>query len=79
MTTATEYVVVFVEVPSGSRNKYELDEDRLQHAIHRSLMRSIARTNTQLARLIAHHQLMQAARNVQDLEVAIRAQMWQPL
>jgi CRP/FNR family cyclic AMP-dependent transcriptional regulator len=51
----------------------------LQHAIHRSLMRSIARTNTQLARLISHHKLSEAARNVEDLEVAIRAQMWQPL
>jgi CRP-like cAMP-binding protein len=51
----------------------------LQHAIHRSLMRSISRTNTQLARLIAHHKLGEAARSVQDLEVAIRAQMWQPV
>jgi CRP-like cAMP-binding protein len=51
----------------------------LHHAIHRSLMKSIARTNTQLARLISHHRLTEASRNVQDLEVAIRAQMWQPV
>jgi CRP-like cAMP-binding protein len=51
----------------------------LQHAIHRSLMRSLARTNTQLARLIAHHKLEEAGRDVEHLEVAIRAQMWQPL
>jgi CRP-like cAMP-binding protein len=51
----------------------------LQHAIHRSLMRSLARTNTQLARLIAHHKLEEAERNVEHLEIAIRAQMWQPL
>jgi CRP/FNR family cyclic AMP-dependent transcriptional regulator len=65
----------FMEIYSGGSGTTV----SLQHAIHRSLMRSIARTNTQLARLIAHHQLMRAARNVQDLEVAIRAQMWQPL
>ena len=51
----------------------------LQHAIHRSLMRSLARTNTRLARLIAHHKLEEAGRDVEHLEVAIRAQMWQPL
>ena len=42
-------------------------------------MRSLARTNTQLARLIAHGHLEAASRHVADLEVAIRAQMWQPL
>ena len=51
----------------------------LQHAIHRSLMRSLARTNTQLARLIAHHKLEEAGRDVAHLEIAIRAQLWQPL
>ena len=51
----------------------------LHHAIHRSLMRSLGRTNTQLARLIAHHKLEEAGRNVAHLEIAIRAQMWQPL
>jgi CRP-like cAMP-binding protein len=51
----------------------------LQHAIHRSLMRSIARTNTQLARLISHHRLAEVSKNVADLEVMIRSQMWQPV
>jgi CRP-like cAMP-binding protein len=51
----------------------------LQHAIHRSLMRSIARTNTQLARLISHHRLIEAGRGVAELEVMIRSQMWQPV
>jgi CRP-like cAMP-binding protein len=51
----------------------------LQHAIHRSLMRSIARTNTQLARLISHHRLAEVSSNVADLEVMIRSQMWQPV
>ncbi len=51
----------------------------LHRAIHRSLMRSLARTNTQLARLIAHHKLEEAGRDVAHLEIAIRAQLWQPL
>ena len=43
----------------------------LHHAIHRSLMRSIARTNTQLTRLIAHGKLDAASSNVAELEVAM--------
>jgi CRP-like cAMP-binding protein len=65
----------FMEIYSGNSGATVC----LHHAIHRSLMRSIARTNTQLARLIAHGHLEAASRNVAELEVAIRAQMWQPL
>jgi CRP-like cAMP-binding protein len=65
----------FMEIYNGSSGATV----SLHHAIHRSLMRSIARTNTQLARLIAHGHLEAASRNVAELEVAIRAQMWQPL
>jgi len=65
----------FMEIYNGSSGATV----SLQHAIHGSLMRSIARTNTQLARLISHHKLDEAAHNVRDLEVAIRAQLWQPV
>lgn len=40
----------------------------LQHAIHRSLMRSIARTNTQLTRLISHARLSAAGNKADELE-----------
>ncbi len=49
---------------------------RLHHAIHRSLMRSIARTNTQLTRLISHVRLSSAASEAADLEAALHGQMW---
>ena len=42
MTPATEHVVVFVEVPSGSRNKYELDEDLEAIVLDRRLFTSMA-------------------------------------
>ncbi|MEW5863623.1 MAG: cyclic nucleotide-binding domain-containing protein [Pseudomonadota bacterium] len=45
----------------------------LQHAIHRSLLRSIARTNSRLARLVAHARLEHSARQAEALELA-RAQ-----
>lgn len=48
----------------------------LHHAIHRSLMRSIARTNTQLTRLIGHARLRAAAGEAVDLEVALHGQLW---
>ncbi len=49
----------------------------LQHAIHRSLMRSIARTNTQLTRLISHARLQEAHGKAIELEAALRGQIWQ--
>lgn len=48
----------------------------LQHAIHRSLMRSIGRTNTQLTRLISHARLTAAASQGAELEAALHGQMW---
>jgi CRP-like cAMP-binding protein len=48
----------------------------LHHAIHRSLLRSIARTNTQLTRLIAHARLGAATARAADLEAALHAQLW---
>ncbi|MCC6210208.1 MAG: cyclic nucleotide-binding domain-containing protein [Burkholderiales bacterium] len=47
----------------------------LQHAIHRSLMRSLARTNTQLTRLISHAQLARAKREAEELEAALHGQI----
>lgn len=48
----------------------------LQHAIHRSLMRSIARTNTQLTRLISHARLTAAVDDAKQLEAALHGQLW---
>ena len=48
----------------------------LHHAIHRSLMRSIARTNTQLTRLISHVRLNAAASEATMLEAALHGQIW---
>jgi len=48
----------------------------LHHAIHRSLMRSIARTNTQLTRLISHARLTAAANQATELEAALHGQIW---
>lgn len=48
----------------------------LHHAIHRSLMRSIARTNTQLTRLISHTRLADAGRDAEALESALHGQIW---
>lgn len=48
----------------------------LQHAIHRSLMRSIARTNTQLTRLISHARLTKAGSKASELEAALHGQIW---
>ena len=46
------------------------------HAIHRSLMRSISRTNTQLTRLISHARLTGAAGQVAEIEAALHGQIW---
>ena len=48
----------------------------LQHAIHRSLMRSMARTNTQLTRLISHVRLTEAGAKVSELEAALHGQIF---
>ena len=48
----------------------------LHHAIHRSLMRSLARTNTQLTRLISHARLNAATQRVDELEAALHGQLW---
>jgi CRP-like cAMP-binding protein len=48
----------------------------LQHAIHRSLLRSLGRTNTQLARLISDARLSAASRKVAELETTLHGQLW---
>lgn len=48
----------------------------LHHAIHRSLMRSISCTNTQLTRLISHARLNAAETHAVELEAALHGQMW---
>jgi CRP-like cAMP-binding protein len=48
----------------------------LHHAIHRSLMRSIGRTNTQLTRLISHARLTAAEARAVELEAALHGQIW---
>jgi CRP-like cAMP-binding protein len=62
----------FVEIYEGSSGATV----SLHHAIHRSLMRSIARTNTQLTRLISHVRLTEAAHQAAELEVALHGQIW---
>ena len=47
----------------------------LHHAIHRSLMKSLARTNTTLTRLIAHAKLEGEAHKAEELQVALFAQI----
>lgn len=49
----------------------------LQQAIHRSLMKSLVRTNTQLTRLISHARLSAAHGEAAKLEAALRGQIWQ--
>jgi len=48
----------------------------LHHAIHRSLMRAIGRTNTQLTRLISHARLNAAENRAAELEAALHGQIW---
>jgi len=48
----------------------------LQHAIHKSLLRALARTNTQLTRLISHAHLT-AAKDATELERALHEQIVQ--
>jgi CRP-like cAMP-binding protein len=49
---------------------------KLQHAIHASMLRSLARTNNQLTRLISHARLAAAPRQAVELEAALHAQLW---
>jgi CRP-like cAMP-binding protein len=51
---------------------------RLQHAIHASLLRSLARTNNLLTRLISHARLSEASRAAADLETALHGQLFRP-
>jgi CRP-like cAMP-binding protein len=51
---------------------------RLQHAIHASLLRSLARTNHLLARLISHARLEEGSRRAPELESALHGQIWRP-
>ena len=48
----------------------------LHHAIHRSLMRSLARTNTQLTRLISHERLAARHDQAAELEAALHGQVF---
>ena len=48
----------------------------LQHAIQRSLLKAMARTNTLLTRLISHDRLARANDKAQELETALHAQIW---
>jgi CRP-like cAMP-binding protein len=48
---------------------------RLQHALHASLLRSLARTNNLLTRLISHARLRHASKGAQDLESALHGQI----
>lgn len=62
----------FLEIHNGASGATA----SLHHAIHRSLMRSIARTNTQLTRLISHARLSSAGENAAQLEAALHGQIW---
>jgi CRP-like cAMP-binding protein len=49
---------------------------KVQHAIHASLLRSLARTNNLLSRLISHARLAAAPRQAVELETALHGQLW---
>jgi len=49
---------------------------RLQHAIHRNLLRSLGRTNTQLTRLITHARLAERGDEARELETALHGQIY---
>ncbi|TAK43181.1 MAG: cyclic nucleotide-binding domain-containing protein [Betaproteobacteria bacterium] len=48
----------------------------LHHAVHRSLLRSITRTNNQLSRLLAHTRLEGAGAHASELQAALHGQIW---
>jgi CRP-like cAMP-binding protein len=62
----------FLEIYNGSSGTTV----SLHHAIHRSLMRSIGRTNTQLTRLISHARLNAAETHAAELEAALHGQIF---
>jgi len=68
-----------LEIPrAGFMETYEGNSGAtvsLHHAIHRSLMRALARTNSQLVRLIAHARLGQSAQSARVLESALAGQI----
>jgi CRP-like cAMP-binding protein len=49
---------------------------KLQHAIHASLLRSLARTNNLLTRLISHAQLTAQSAATEELQSALHGQLW---
>jgi len=63
----------FLEMYSGNSGT----SVSLQHAIHKSLLRSLARTNTQLTRLISHAHLTAAGKDAVELEKALHGQIVQ--
>lgn len=62
----------FLEIYNGSSGTTV----SLHHAVHRSLLRSITRTNNQLSRLLAHTRLDDAAAHAADLEAMLHGQIW---
>ncbi len=68
-----------LEIPrAGFMQVYEGDSGAtvsLHHAIHRSLMRALSRTNTQLTRLISHARLTDSTRKAEELEAALAGQV----
>jgi CRP-like cAMP-binding protein len=48
----------------------------LQHAIQRSLLKALARTNTLFTRLISHDRLAKAGDKANELEAALHGQIW---
>ena len=62
----------FLEIYNGSSGT----SVSLNQSIHRSLMRSIGRTNTQLTRLISHARLNAASSKAAELEAALHGQIW---
>ena len=69
-----------LELPAGAFARLYGDGSRtsvrLQHAIHASLLRSLARTNHLLTRLISHARLAEGARRAAELESALHGQIW---
>lgn len=61
----------FMEVYEGSSGTTV----SLHHAIHRSLMRALGRTNTQLTRLISHARLTDSTKKALELEAALAGQV----
>jgi CRP-like cAMP-binding protein len=69
-----------LELPAGALAALYDGRDsvsvRLQHAIHASLLRSLARTNNLLTRLISHAQLTAQAGATKELQSALHGQLW---